>query len=207
MDKNEEFLLEEYRQVYEQFRHCDNISQSKEAIFAVASFGVLALVISKDFSLFTVIGAAAVSLFLYLFHVLASERMSFYTEVAIERLKEIESEINGEINIETIKDNNHENKDNNHENIKKSLCFQTEFKKYYEKEILKRLKKKLWFLNPFYFHSYLKRNIKVRTMQWILTGLLITAWILVFVFNAYKAPPSSPQHWPGHEQTRHYHNR
>ena len=48
MDKNEKFLLEEYRQVYEQFRHCDNIASQKEAMFAVASFGVLALVLGKN---------------------------------------------------------------------------------------------------------------------------------------------------------------
>ncbi len=43
MDKKDEFLLEEYKQAYEQFRHCDNIAQSKGAIFAVAAFGVLEL--------------------------------------------------------------------------------------------------------------------------------------------------------------------
>ena len=119
-EKKHAFLLEEYKQVYEQFRHCDNISQSKEAIFAVAAFGVMALLINKNLSQGMIIGAAVVSISLYLFHVIASERMHFITEVAIERLKEIETEINGEMGLDNIrfqtkiKDYKHKAKDARH---------------------------------------------------------------------------------------------
>lgn len=92
MDKNDEFLLEEYRQAYEQYRHCDNIASSKEAIFSVAAFGVFAFVISKDLSICLIVGAAIVSFFLYLYHVLASNRMHSFARVAIKRLKKIEKD-------------------------------------------------------------------------------------------------------------------
>lgn len=93
-DKKTTFLLEEYKQVYEQFRNWDNIAQSKEAIFAVAAFGVLALVLNKDLSIWTLIGAGIVSVSLYLFHVISGERLDFFRKVAKERLMEIEEEIN-----------------------------------------------------------------------------------------------------------------
>lgn len=102
-DRKADFLLEEYKQVYEQFRHCDSIAQSKEAIFAVAAFGILALVFNKNLSVCPIIGAAVVSTSLFLFHVIACKRMHFFTIAARERLIEIEEEINSNMNSDNIR--------------------------------------------------------------------------------------------------------
>ena len=40
--------MEEYKQVYELARHHDNIASNKEAIFAVAAFGILAFALNAD---------------------------------------------------------------------------------------------------------------------------------------------------------------
>jgi len=71
--------------------------KSKEAVFAVAAFGVLAYVVGKDIPLVFVIGAAVVSISLFLYHVLSFEQIGFYKDTAKERLKEIEMLLNKEM--------------------------------------------------------------------------------------------------------------
>ena len=108
-----DILMEEYKQVYEFARHHNNIASNKEAIFAVAAFGVLAFALNKDLRLLQAVGAAFVSLALYIYHVLAFNRMSFFGEVNFVRLREIENSIN------KLSDSN-----------KKILCFQTNYHDY-----------------------------------------------------------------------------
>jgi len=91
-------LLEEYKQIWELYRHFDTIASNKEAIFAVAAFGVLALVVSNKFlfkySCLFVIGAAGVSISLYLFHVLSFNRMNYFKNVSLEGIRTSEEKIN-----------------------------------------------------------------------------------------------------------------
>lgn len=103
VNKDKTFLLEEFKQVFEQYRHFDNISQGKEAIFAVAAFGVFAFVLGKDVSIWTMLGAAVVSLLLFLYHVFAFEKIRFYKKITIERLKDIEKLINENKSYESIR--------------------------------------------------------------------------------------------------------
>jgi len=180
-DKKHDFLLEEYKQAYEQFRHCDNISSSKEAIFAVAAFGVLALVINKDLSFWYIGSAAFVSCFLYLYHVLASRRMHWFAMAAIERIKEIEDKKNDDINNENPIEKNHAN-------IKENICFQTEFE-YLENKAKGKNRKKFF---------------SILNMRWILFGLLFLLWVTVIGLKIYETSHASQKHWPRHNQTRHY---
>ncbi len=90
-DKKHDFLLEEYKQAYEHFRHLDNISNSKEVMFAVAAFGILALVIRRDIAIGYVFGGFIVSISLYIYHVIASAKMHSLARIALRRAKTIES--------------------------------------------------------------------------------------------------------------------
>lgn len=92
-DKKIDILMEEYKQLYEYVRHDDKIASNKEAIFAVAAFGILALVLEKCLTVWPAAGAAVVSLALYLYHVLAFNRMSFFGSVKFYRLQKIEARI------------------------------------------------------------------------------------------------------------------
>lgn len=93
-DRKTSFILEEYRQCYEHIRNNIRAADNKEAIFTVAAFGIIALAISKDFSLGYIVGAMFVSIAFYFYQIIACERISFYSGAYIERLKEIEGEIN-----------------------------------------------------------------------------------------------------------------
>jgi len=87
-------LLEEYKQIWELYRHQDTIASNKEAIFAVAAFGILALVVSKEFLSEYVVGAAVVSIALYLFHLLSFDRMNYFKEMSLEGIRKSEKKIN-----------------------------------------------------------------------------------------------------------------
>ena len=114
-DKEIDILMEDYKQIYELARHHDNIASNKEAIFAVAAFGILAFSLNKDFEFWHAIGAAVISISLYLYHFHALKRMSFLRDMNFIRLREIEDRIN-ELS-----------------GSKKSiLCFQNDYEKYEE---------------------------------------------------------------------------
>lgn len=149
--KDDKFLLEEYKQVYEQYRHCDNMTQGKEAIFAVAAFGVFAFVLGKDVSIWTILGAAVVSISLFLYNVLAFKKIHIYKETAIERLKEIEILLNKEMTND-------------------SICFQTEFEEY-EKRAIEKLRKSKKYTKWF----------RITTLLWTMAGILITLWVILIV--------------------------
>lgn len=149
-DKSD-FLLEEYQQVYEQYRHCDKMSQGKGAVFAVAAFGVFAYVLGKDVTIWTILGAAVVSISLFLYHVLAFKKIHIYKETAIERLREIEGSVNENKSLDCIR-------------------FQTEFKKYEERaigELSKSKKHNKWF--------------RITTLLWTMAGILITLWVVLII--------------------------
>lgn len=111
-----EILLEEYKQVYECYRHNDNMASNKEAIFAVAAFGVLAFALTKNFELWQAVGAAVVSIALYLYHVLAFNRMHLFMEMNLSRIRGIEERINMLCGSD-----------------KDILCFQMKYHKYKKK--------------------------------------------------------------------------
>jgi len=179
--ENNKFLLEEYKQVYEQFRHCDNIAGGKEAIYAIAAFGVFTFVIIKDLSVCTTIGAAVVSFFLYLYHVLACEKMHCISETTIARLKDIEIIINPEIN----KTNEINNIEKNHMD---KICFQTKIGYYENKK--KKKEHKNWF--------------KIRYMRRVLLVLLFALWIFFIIFKTNEIDHSSQKNWSYHKQTKHH---
>lgn len=97
------FLLEEYRQCYENIRNNVRAADSKEAIFTVAAFGIIALIVSKNFSLGYTIGAMSVSLAFYFYQLVTSERISFYAGAYKKRLIEIESKINEKMSEDNIR--------------------------------------------------------------------------------------------------------
>jgi len=110
------FLLEEYRQCYEILRNNSRATDNKEAIFAVAAFGIVALVIINDLSLIYTFGAALVSIFFYSYHVITCERIAFFSEVYHLRIGEIEKEIGNQriICLEAKLKKHEEEKSNRH---------------------------------------------------------------------------------------------
>ena len=155
-------LMEEYGQVYEHFRHYENSSNRKEAIFAVASFGVLAYVAGKCLPVYQLIGAGIISITLYLYHVIACERIKFLSDVCVQRLKIIEEKVNKKMNSDI-------------------LDFQTCFEKKYEKDVKeeKEYKDKIRCYNPYSWLRFVAAYTTTRETKFILASVLFILWLIL----------------------------
>jgi hypothetical protein len=175
-----DYLLEEYKQVYDQYRHLDNVAVHKEAVFAVASFGILALVINKDLNLWGLFGASLASLGLFLYHTLACERMYFHKEIAKTRLREIEEEIYW-----------NRSTSNQNEIPIGSPRFQACYKEYENNEEKKRI---------------ICGRSRIRHLRWLLFALLFILWMGVGVATLIEFPYFQKSH-PHSGHTVHKHLR
>ena len=148
-------LLEEYRQVWEHYRQQDNMASNKEAIFAVAAFGVLAVTVSNDLTFFERLGAGFASLTLYIVHMCAWRHMHFHMDVAAYGIEKSERKINAILG---------------HGSFEKLLDFQTNKEAYRDK--MKEGERGIWG----------KPYFSIRAFQWYLMIGLGIAWLGVIFY-------------------------